>query len=66
MRFWIWKTNILTNLINLEPDIDKINLYVKDPYKAKYQLLINKSVGLKYLKDSKAFVEYFNDMDDIY
>ena len=31
------------------------------------QLLINKreSTGLKYLNDSKAFIEYSNDMDDI-
>ena len=36
------KTNALLNLINNEPDIDKIYLYPKDPYEAKYQLLINK------------------------
>ena len=30
------KTNALLNPINLEPDIDKIYLYAKDPYKAKY------------------------------
>ena len=36
------KTNALLNLINHEPDIDKIYLYAKDPYEAKYQLLINK------------------------
>ena len=38
---------ILLNLINHEPDIDKIYLYAKDPYKA-YQLPINKreSTGL--------------------
>ena len=43
-------------------------LYAKDPYEAKYQLLINKteSTGLKYLNDSKAFIEYSNDMDHIY
>ena len=31
-------------------------------------MLINKleSTGLKYLNDSKAFIEYYNDMDDIY
>ena len=30
-------------------------------------MLINKreSTGLKYLNDSKAFIEYSNDMDDI-
>ena len=36
------KTNALLNLINNEPDIDKIYLYAKDPYEAKYQFLINK------------------------
>ena len=31
-------------------------------------MFINKreSTGLKYLNDSKAFIEYSNDMDDIY
>ena len=62
------KNNSLSNLINHQPDIEKIYLYAKDPYEAKYQLLINKqeSTGLKYLSDSKAFVEYSNDIDDIY
>ena len=36
------KTNALLNLINNRPDIDKIYLYAKDPYEAKYQFLINK------------------------
>ena len=36
------KTNSLFNLINQQPDIDKIYLYTKNPYEAKYQLLINK------------------------
>ena len=55
-------------LINNEPDIDKICLYAKDPYEAKYQLLINKreNTGLKHFNDSKEFIEYSNDMDDIY
>ena len=46
----------------------KIYLYAKNPYEAKYQLLINKreSTSLKYLNDSKAFIELSNDMDDIY
>ena len=36
--------------------------------RAKHQLLINKrgSTGLKLLNDSKAFIDYSNDMDDIY
>ena len=31
------KTNALLNLINYQPDIDKIYLYLKDPYEDKYQ-----------------------------
>ena len=38
------KTNALLNLINNQPDIDKIYLYAKDPYEAKYQYLIKKNV----------------------
>ena len=62
------KTSALLNLINHEPDIDKIVLYAKDPYEAKYQLLINKrgSTGLKHYNDSKALIEYSNNMDHIY
>ena len=62
------KANALLNLINHEPDIDKIYSYTKNPYEAKYQLLINKreSTDLKYLNDPKAFIEYLNDMDNIY
>ena len=42
------KTNALLNLINNRPDIDKIYLYAKDTYEAKYQYLIDKheKVGL--------------------
>ena len=56
------------NLINNQPDIDKIYLYAKDPYEAKYQYLINKreKVGIEHFKDPKAFVEYSNDMQDVY
>ena len=45
------KTNALLNLISHQPDIDNIYLYGTDPYKTKYQLLINKreSVGLKHV-----------------
>ena len=62
------KTNALFKLINNHPDIDKIYLYVKDPYEAKYQYLINKreKVGLDHFKDPKAFMEYSNDMEDVY
>ena len=36
------KTNVLLNVINNQPDTDKIYLYAKDPYEAKYQYLIGK------------------------
>ena len=36
------KTNALLNLMNNQPDIDKIYQYAKDSYKAKYEYLINK------------------------
>ena len=54
------KTNVLLNLINNQPDIDKIYLYAKDRYEAKYQYLINKhgKAGLNHYDDPKAFIEY--------
>ena len=62
------KTNALLNLINNQPDIVKIYLYAKDPYEKKYQYLINKreKVGLNHFNDPKAFMEYSNDMQDVY
>ena len=56
------KTNALLNLINNQPDIDKIYLYAKDPDEDKHQFLI----GLKHFNDLKAFIEYSNDMHDVY
>ena len=43
-------------------------MYAKDPYEAKYQYLINISekLGLKRFHDPKAFIEYSNDMHDVY
>ena len=62
------KTNSLFNLIGQQSDVYKIHLYAKDPYEAKYQFLINKreSTCDSHLNDSKGFVEYSNDMNDIY
>ena len=56
------------NLINNQPDIDKIYLYAKDSYEVKYQCLINKreKVGLDQFKDPRAFIEYSNDMQGVY
>ena len=62
------KTNVLLNLIENQPGIDKIYLYAKDLYEAKYQYWINKreGVGIDHFNDSKAFIEYSNDMQDVY
>ena len=56
------------NLTNNQPDIDKIYLYAKDPYEAKYQYLIKKKekVGLNHFNDLKVFMEYSNEMQDVY
>ena len=62
------KTNALLYLRNNQPDIDKIFLYAKDPYEAKCQYLVNKceKVGLNHYDDPNAFIEYSNDMQDVY
>ena len=43
-------------------------MYAKDPYEAKYQFLINKreSTRLDHFNDPNAFIEYSNDMQDVY
>ena len=62
------KANALLNLINNQPDIDEIYLYAKDPYETNYQYLIKNSekVRLDHFDDPKAFMEYSNDMQDVY
>ena len=63
------KTNYLLNPIQKDNNIiDKIYLYAKDLEEPKYQLLIKKreQAGTKNLKDPAAFIEYSNNMDDIY
>ena len=62
------KTDLLFNVINQQPNIEKMYLYAKDPYEAKYECLIKKREDSrkKHLNDSKVFIEYSNDMDDIY
>ena len=62
------KANALLNLINIQSDIDKIYLYAQDPYEEKYQYLINKreKIGVNHYDDPKAFMEYLNDMQDVY
>ena len=43
-------------------------MYAKDTYEDKYQFLINKRecIGLKHFNDPKAFIEYSNNMRDVY
>ena len=57
-------------LTNHEPDLVKTCLNVKDPYEAKYQLLINKERENKGKQKSfkwfYAFTEHPNNTDDIY
>ena len=62
------KINALLNLIEKQPEINKIYLYAKDSYEVKYQYLIIKreSVGINHFKDPKAFIEYLNDMHDVF
>ena len=62
------KTNSLSNLIGLQAGIDKRYFYVKDHQEAKRQLLINKQENpdLYHFNDSKAFIEYSNDIHNIY
>ena len=65
------KTNTLLPLINNLHDtnpIDKIYLYSKDLREPKYEYLINNRVnaGIKNLNDPFAFIEYSDDMKDVY
>ena len=62
------KTSALLNLENHQPEIDKIYLQTKNPYEAKYQILLNKreSKRLKYFNDPRAFIKYSNDTQDVY
>ena len=61
------KTNLIHLINNLHP-IDKIYLYAKDLAEAKYELLINRreQAGIKNLNDPHAFIEYSDDMNDVY
>ena len=58
------KTNVLLNLIENQPGIDKIYFYAKDPCEWKYQYLIKirEKVGIDHHDDPRAYIEYSNDM----
>ena len=54
------KTNVLLNLINHQrPDIDKIHLHIKDPFR-------REKVEMKTLKNQKVFIDYSQTIDDVY
>ena len=63
------KTNVLLNLVKRQqPDIDKIYLYIEDPFKSKYQLHINGKgkIGIENLQNPKAFIDYSQTIDDVF
>ena len=43
-------------------------MYAKDPYEAKYQYLIKirEKAGIDHHNDPRAYIEYSNDMRDVY
>ena len=62
------KSNTVLHLINDLHPTDKIYLYAKDLHEPKYEYLINKreQVGIKNLNDPHAFIEYSDDMNDVF
>ena len=58
----------MLNLISQQDDINKIYLCTKDLSEPKYEFLINshEDARTKHLKDSKAFIECSNTMNDVY
>ena len=65
------KTNELFNLIQSQDNdslIDRIYLYAKDLNEPKYQFLIKEreDAEIKNLNDPSTFIEYSNNMDDVY
>ena len=54
------KTNVSLNLIENQPDTDKIYLYAKDLHEAKYQYLIKicEKVGIDHHNNPRAYIEY--------
>ena len=54
------KTNVLLNWIKHQrPDVYKIYLYIKDPFKTQYQLLINgrEKLRTENLKNLKSLID---------
>ena len=59
---------LLSLIKHQRPDINKIYLYIKDPFQSKYQLLINRKekVGIEILKNPKGFIDYSQSINDVY
>ena len=60
---------MLLNFIkHQQADMHKIYLYVKDQFKSKYQLIINRREKnrIKKFKNPKAFTEYSHTIDSVY
>ena len=59
---------LLKLIRNQRPDFDNIYLYIKDPFKSKYQLLIKgrEKVRIKELKNPKTFIDYSQTIGDVY
>ena len=53
-------TNVLLNLIENQPDIEKIYLHAKDSCGSKHQYLIkiHEKVGIEYHNDPRAYIIY--------
>ena len=63
------KTNVLLNLKKHQlQDIDKIYLYLKDPFESKHQFLINgiEKVVMKTQENQKAFIDYSQKIADVH
>ena len=63
------KTNVLLNSVKHQrPDIGNTYLFVKIPFKSKYQSLINgrEKSGIKKLKSLKAFIDCSQKIDAVY
>ena len=62
------KTNALFNWISQQGNIDKIYLHAKDLIEPRYEFLIKRKEdeGMKYLNDSKAFIDCSNTTDDVH
>ena len=63
-----WKTVLLNLKKHQRPDIDKIYLYIKNPFQSKYQFLINgrEKLGTENLKNPKAFLDFLQTIDYVY